>query len=79
VPLKKPEPGEQEPRREQTERIPWHISRQLTSVGHIREFNGDTVVEEATVSRGGDGETKWATCVTPISGSRRDRVWLPAP
>ena len=39
VPLKNPELGEQKPWREQTERIPWHVSRQLTGVGHFHGSN----------------------------------------
>lgn len=62
VPLKNPESGEQESWCEQTERIPWHVSRQLTSVGHIYGSNGDTVTEGSTVGcGGGDGQAKRVT------------------
>lgn len=43
VPLKNPETGEQEPRGEQTRRIPWHVSSQLTSIGHICGLSKNTV------------------------------------
>jgi len=56
VPLKNPGSGEQEPWREQAKRIPWHVSGQLTSVGHFHGFNRDTVPEESAAGGGNSDE-----------------------
>lgn len=57
VPLKNPESGEQKLRRERAKRIPWHVSSQLTSVGHLYGFNSDAVAEGSVVGGGGGDES----------------------
>ena len=62
VPLKNPESGEQKPLREQTKRIPCHVSSELTSVGHVYGFKKVAVAKgQAVGGGGGDEQAKRAT------------------